>query len=141
MTVTTSAQPSERPVRSRPLGALPATLLGVALPALGRLALDPLAGVTPVVDTGSGPRAVSLLATAGAAFVASLGAVVLASVARRTGRPRLVFLGGALAVLLLSLTGPMAATSVGAGLALATLHVLTAVGVLPVLGARLPRSR
>ncbi len=141
MTATTPTPTTEQQGRSRPAGALPAALLGVTLPVLGWLALVPVGGVPLVVDTGNGRRSVSLVATTVAALVASLGAIVLAAVARRTGRPRLVLLGGAVAVFLTSLVGPMAAPTAGAGLGLGALHLLTAVGVVPVLAARLPRRR
>jgi len=112
-TTTDTSVATEHPARSsRALRPLRTVLTGLALPALGWLAL-----------------------------VASLGALVLARVARRADRPRRTFLVVAGVVLAVSLAGPAGAVSPAAAGGLLLLHLLTAAGVVPTVTSRLAARR
>lgn len=136
----------EREAHPRGIPGLPvwqATVGAVGASAITWSVLGPLAGLDLVVRTGTGTREVGLGSVVVTALVVSLGALVVAGGARRfAARPRAAFLGTSAGVLLLSLLGPVAsATTVGAALALALLHVVVASTVVPVIGGRLPARR
>jgi hypothetical protein len=107
-------------VLAAPLGALLIWL--VAVPAVG---LD--------LTAGADARPITAITVVVVATVAGLAATGLAMLlSRRTSRPRRSWLIVAGAVLLLSLTGPLSATSAGVGVTLVAMHLL--VGAIVIIG-------
>lgn len=109
------------------------------MPAVLWTVLGPVAHVRMAVQGATADQEVGFVAVVLAALAGSAGALGIAWVARRIARrPRVVFLSVALALLLLSLTGPFAlAVSPGAAYSLAGLHVAVGLTVLPMLVLRL----
>jgi Family of unknown function (DUF6069) len=86
---------------------------------------DPLAGTNLTVGTGSSARAIGPGAVALVSALAGLAAVGLAVVlSRLAARARPIWYTVAVAVLVLSLSGPLGAVTLGAGLALAAMHLV-----------------
>lgn len=95
--------------------------------AAGWAIAGPLTGIRLAARLGSAgaPQHIGLPAVIAVALLAGLaGWASLAAAERFTRRPRLVWTALALAVLLLSLTGPLAAPAAAARTALAFLHLL-----------------
>lgn len=115
----------------RPSG-LAAAGLGPVVAALLVWAIaDPIAGVDLATSSGRvGLPAVLVVA----ALVTLTGLGLLTALRRRSARPVRLWTRIALGVLAVSLLGPLGADSVGAGIALAALHLV--VGGTLVLGAR-----
>jgi hypothetical protein len=102
-----------------------AVLTAIAGALLVWFVTDPLAGVDLTVGTGSSARAIGPAAVALVSALAGLAAVGLAVVlGRLAARPRPIWFTVAVAVLVLSLTGPLGAVTLGAGLALAAMHLV-----------------
>jgi hypothetical protein len=86
---------------------------------------DPLAGVDLTVGTGSSARVIGPGAVALVSALAGLAAVGLAVVlGRLTTRARPIWFTVAVVVLVVSLTGPLGADTLAAGLALAAMHLV-----------------
>lgn len=102
-----------------------------------------LGGITVVVNTGSGTQSIGGVAVAVTAAVAALvGLVVLRLLERVTGKALTIWTVVAVAVALLSLFGPLAATSVAATGVLLTLHgVVAAVVIVGAVRSRRSRVR
>jgi hypothetical protein len=84
-----------------------------------------LAGVDLAVHSGGSTQPVGVVAVAIAPVVATLAAgALLRGMLRRTFRAQRRWTGLSITVLALSLLGPVSATSVGAGLVLAAMHVV-----------------
>jgi hypothetical protein len=84
-----------------------------------------LAGVDLAVHSGGNTQPVGILAVAIAPVVATLAAgALLRGMLRRTFRAQRRWTGLSITVLALSLLGPVSATSLGAGLVLAAMHVV-----------------
>ena len=102
-----------------------AVLTAIAGALLVWFVADPLAGVDLTVGTGSSARAIGPAAVALVSALAGLAAVGLAVVlGRLAARARPIWFTVAVAVLVLSLTGPLGAVTLGAGLALAAMHLV-----------------
>jgi uncharacterized protein DUF6069 len=117
----------------RALTVLAAALAGAAV----WLAASPLAGVTLAARSGPGGAAqqVGLPSVVLASLLSGLaGWVLLAALERFARRPRVVWTSSALAVLAVSLGGPLSATSAAATATLCCLHV--AVGAVLFAGLR-----
>ncbi|PZG19125.1 hypothetical protein C1I95_12230 [Micromonospora craterilacus] len=114
--------------------AVPAAAMLIA--AAGFTILRSTAGIELAARTGTAVRPVTLPAVLTAAAVSALaGWALLALLERLTGRARVVWTVGAVAVLLLSLlAGPTAGITVGAKVGLALLHL--AVGAVVIGGMR-----
>jgi hypothetical protein len=96
-----------------------------------------VAGAELTVDTGSGPRRIGVLTVAVTALlVAAAASGLLRLLETRLSSGRRAWLVVAVAVWVLSLLGPMAATSAETLAALVSLHVV--VGVVVVLGLLRP---
>jgi hypothetical protein len=109
------------------------TVLGAMSAANAAWAVAVQAGVDVAVDRGSGSTPVGPLAVTLAGLGAGLAAWLLLELLERwTRRPRLIWLTVACSVLVLSLTGPLAATSGAATAVLVGLHLL--VGSILVVG-------
>lgn len=105
---------------------LPVAGTAAAASALG-WALARLAGIDLVVSTGSGTQHVNVVSViVTSVVVAMAGGGLLRLLERRTEAAVRVWTVISGVVLLVSLTGPLGARSLGAGLALAGLHVLVA---------------
>lgn len=102
-----------------------------------------VADIELVVTQGGATMAVGVVSVAVSALVVALAAAGVARLVRRhAARPRRAWLVTGTMVLVLSLTGPFAqATTTGAALALALLHVVVAAAVVPLLAAALPGER
>jgi hypothetical protein len=101
----------------------------------------PLTGLDLVVRTGE-TRMVGGASVAVTSLVVALAALTTAAVLRRHAtRPRRAFLGTSAAVLLLSLLGPLGATSTAGTLGLTLLHLVVATAVVPLVAGRLPARR
>ena len=134
--LTQDLQATRRPVRR----GWPALLLApVAASAVWAVLTQ--AGVELLVRSGSGTQAVGIAAVVLASLVGVAGAWALASAASRwTAHPRRVFLAVALALLALSLLGPLGlAASTSDGAWLAVLHLVVAAVALPLFVRWLPR--
>lgn len=95
------------------------------------------------VRQGDAVHQVGAAAVIVSSLVAGLGALGVAAVVRRRAhRPRRTFAVTALAVLVVSLLGPFgSATSTGAALALACLHLVVAAVTVPLVARTLPAAR
>jgi hypothetical protein len=118
--------------------------LGVALLTMGAVALSWLlwkaAGVDLDVTSGAGSRHVGLVSAMVTAAVAALvGGGVLRFLERRTSRALTVWTWLGVAALLISLLGPLGATTGIGMVALASLHLV--VGVVVLVGERRVRHR
>jgi hypothetical protein len=115
--------------------------LGAAAPFLAWLVLSPAAGVALSVTTAQGESTVGPASVLVSGALASLGALAAAWLARRfAGRPRRAFTIVALAVLVVSLVGPIgSADSTSAALGLTVLHLVVAAVVVPLVARGLPR--
>jgi hypothetical protein len=115
--------------------------LGAAAPFLAWLVLSPIAGVDMSVTTAQAETTVGPASVLVSGAVASLGALAAAWLARRfAGRPRRAFTIVALAVLVVSLAGPIgSANSTSAALGLTVLHLVVAAVVVPLVARGLPR--
>lgn len=120
-----------------------ATLLGaVAAPAALWWITGPLAGIEITADTGGGPAPVGPVAVVIAALVAGIaGWGLLAVLERTTRRPTLIWTWTSVAVLALSLAGPLTSSTSGpAGtLALVAMHLITGAVLIGLLPRRPPR--
>lgn len=93
----------------------------------------PVAGVDLIVGAGSSARTIGPVPVALTSIVAGLVAAGLAGLLPRvTSRPQRAWFVITVGVLILSLTGPLGAATVGAGLALAAMHLV--VGVTLIVG-------
>jgi hypothetical protein len=94
-----------------------------------------VASVDLAVRAGSGTRHVNLISVVVTAMVVAMaGTGLLRFLERRTEQSRTIWTAIAVAVLVVSLTGPLGARSVPAGLWLAALHLV--VGAVVLLGLR-----
>jgi hypothetical protein len=89
-------------------------------------------GIDLLVKSGSDQRAVGLASVVVVAVLAGLGALAVSASAGRSAHPRRVWLGISVPLLVVSLVGPLGAATVGAGLALASMHIL--VGAILIVG-------
>jgi hypothetical protein len=113
----------------------------VAASTITWIVLVPLTGLDLVVRTGE-TRMVGGASVAVTSLVVALAALTTAAVLRRHAtRPRRAFLGTSAAVLLLSLLGPLGATSTAGTLGLTLLHLVVATAVVPLVAGRLPARR
>lgn len=137
--MSTSVDHTSIPVPARRLG----TLLGaVAAPAALWWLTGPLAGIEMTANTGGGPAPVGPIAVVTAALAAGLAGWGLLAVLERTTRcPTRIWTWTAVAVLALSLAGPLTSSTSGpAGtLALVAMHLITAAVLIGLLPRRSPR--
>ncbi len=104
-----------------------------------------VAGIDLVVGSGPDARTISPSAVTGTVLVAGLAAVVLAVVlGQNLASARRPWTIVALIVLVLSLAGPLGAASLGAGVALAALHLVVGgiliVGISSTLARKTPEA-
>ncbi|MEU5995365.1 DUF6069 family protein [Spirillospora sp. NPDC047418] len=127
---TPAQQPSARRTRVRRA----VTVAAAALAALVLWTLTgPVAGLDPAAETGGRTQPVGASAVAAAALAVGLAAwALLAVLERTTGRPRRVWTITALAVLAVSLTGPLGSAADTASLCVLTaMHLLVAAVLIP----------
>lgn len=111
-----------------------ATAAAAALAALALWTLaGPVAGLEPSAETGGRTEPVGAVAVAAASLAAGLAAWALLALLERTaGRPRRIWTITALAVLALSLTGPIGSAAGTVSLVVLTgLHLLVASVLIP----------
>lgn len=115
------------------------TLVGAAVV----WALARATGVDLLVKSGSGTRAVGLASVLVVALVAGVGALAVTTLVSRSrrSRPRRLWAAVGIPLLLASLAGPLGAASAGAGLALASMHVVVGVILIVGMGRTLPARR
>ncbi|NEA28162.1 DUF6069 family protein [Actinomadura bangladeshensis] len=111
-----------------------ATVAATILAALALWTLTvPVAGLAPSAETGGRPQPIGAAAVVTATLAAGLAAwALLALLERTTARPRRTWTITALAVLALSLTGPLSsATDTESLLVLTALHLLVGAVLIP----------
>ncbi|CNF14756.1 Uncharacterised protein [Mycobacterium tuberculosis] len=111
-----------------------ATVAAVALAALALWTLaGPVAGLDPSAETGGRTEPVGAIAVVAASLAAGLAAwALLALLERTTGRPRRIWTIIALAVLTLSLAGPLGSVAdIASRCVLTGLHLLVAAVLIP----------
>lgn len=138
-TITVSA--GTRPAASRRARAL-AVAATVAVTLAGWAVADPLAGVRLAVRSGDTTRVVGPASVAVVSLVVGLAAWgLLALLERMTRRARGVWTGTALAVLVLSLAGPLGAATTAATVSLVCLHLAAGAVLIPSLARTAGRAR
>ena len=133
MVQTTQQSSIKTPVLQRkqwPLVVLVAGSVGV----LGWLVADPLLGIDLRTGHGAHPTPVGLFATVLVSVLAAAAGLALRRLLRNRRNPDRAWTVVALVVLAVSLLGPLGATTAGAGVALAGLHL--AVGSTIILAVR-----
>ena len=122
---------THRMARTRVLGVIGAALADVAVWAVA----VPILGIQLLVRFGNAaPQGVVLPAVVGSTVVAGLlGWGLLALLERRTSRARDIWTAIALLVLLVSMSLPLAGTTVSTTVTLALMHVAAAAVIIPVL--------
>ena len=128
---------------SRRLPVWRTTALAVGAAVLTWAAEAPLGGVDLTVSSGGATRDVGVVSVVVSAVIVALAAAGTARLVRRWAtRPRRTWLVTGTMVLVLSFAGPIGqAVTTSAGLALAALHVVVGLAVVPTLAAALPQRR
>jgi hypothetical protein len=101
---------------------------------------DPVAGLDLTVGAGSDARQVGPGAVVTVAVVAGLAAAGLAVLLSRTAHPRRNWLSAAVAVLIVSLAGPLGAATSQIAVVLAAMHVVVGATLILGIGSTVPRS-
>jgi hypothetical protein len=142
MISTTRPSPTARPATHRVARRSSVIAVATIAALLFWAIADRLAGIDLIVHTGGGEQQVGAGAVAATSVLAGLAAVGLAALLnRRTSRPRRTWLVVATTALVVSLAGPLGATTIAAGLALAALHVVVGATLILGIAGTLPEQR
>ncbi|MGH3095351.1 MAG: DUF6069 family protein [Streptosporangiales bacterium] len=136
MSTAAESRPSVQPrLRARALVILSAVAAGLAVWAVA----VPIVGADLTVGAAAEPQHVGPLAVILVSLLAGLAGTGLVTLLERaTRRPRTAWLIASLAVLLLSLAGPLGAASVAATVALAGMHLAVGLSIAVGLARTLP---